>query len=78
MASKKKAARRKAKTRSQSRRINALNGADPDALRRRAAFLTVYFEGFNGQSIPPRIVEQSELLTDCKRLYKAMREVYGD
>lgn len=78
MASKKKAARRKAKTRSQSRRINALNGADPEALRRRAGMLTAYFESMNGKTIPVEVINQSELLQQCKRLHDVMREVFGD
>ena len=78
MASKKKAARQKAKAGRSKRRIDALNGADPSALSRRAKLLTVYFESFNGRSVPVKIVEQSELLSDCKKLYEAMQVVYGD
>ncbi len=78
MASKKKAARRKSKVRSSARRINALAGEDPNALKRRAKMLTVYFESFKGKTIPQATIEQSELLSQCKELHQVMREVFGD
>ena len=75
---KKKAAKKKAKVRKSKRRINALNGSDPAALRRRAGMLTTYFESMKGKTIPVEVINQSELLQECKRLHDVMREVFGD